>query len=275
MNKLVNANGNFISLQNVSNGQLLPNRELSIIDLQLPVRKPSSPAITTQVNAQQQLLNMSLTKKNSGSATNAKPTGEYYASQSHHSSTSDANEAHTGGGGGVTPSKIMLTAIIKPQLNLNHTHQQHHHIQPTNTNQENTSRTMDAHFQEISQFFNPNDPHSISNGFEQLLNGSGGHGDKNNSSTLNFSNYKNKNYFKYVMNQQKKRQQVNGCANNNGNNGGAGIVTFANSVSSETLNSPNASNKRSQVQLLSHEVPIHSNLNNISSNALLIRRLKF
>ena len=276
------SNGNFISLQNVSNGQLLPNRELSIIDLQLPVKKPSSPAANqaNQQQQQQQLMPMPLHAKkspnfmnpinnnnnnNTTNPININSKNDYYTSQSHHSTTSDTSDivlpAHTVNTGGISPSKIMLTAIIKPQLNLNH----HSTLQD---NTKTNGMTMDAHFQEISQFFNSSD--QSPNGFDQFLNG-----DKN-SSSVNFSNYKNKNYFKYVMNQQKKRQQLNSGVNgNNGANGG--VVTFANSVSSETLNSTNASNlmTKRQVQLLNHEVPIHSNLNNISSNALLIRRLKF
>ena len=65
-----------------------------------------------------------------------------------------------------------------------------------------------------------------------------------------FLDFKHKNYYKYVMSQQKKKQQLN-----------------ASDVANGTA--------KRQIQLVNHEVPIHSSLNNLSSNALLIRRLKF
>ena len=241
-------NNNFISLQNV-NGQLLPNRELSIIDLQLPMRKQqNSPNNTTTTQHHLVSLNKGKTK-----------TTDYYTSNSQHSHASDTSEHTPAGPPPPTQSKIMLTAMIKPQLNMN--------------NQEKNN-TLDTQFTEISQFFNSNDTSAnVSGGYELLLAN-----DKatKKANDMNMANIKNKNYFKYVMNQQKKRQENQSSVNNgNGSN-------MNNSISNETLNSPNVSNimppssfNKRQVQMINHEVPMHSNLNNISSNALLIRRLKF
>ncbi len=269
--------GNFLSLQNV-NGQLLPNRELSIIDLQLPMRKQTSQGgagggmSVTSTNgggggiAQHQLISLNKIKTKTNSQ---QLNSDYYANNSQHSHASDTSEllqivpanATT-----TTQSKIMLTAVIKPQLNM------------TSTNQ------LDSQFTEISQFFSSNETSAnVSGGYEHLLtaanNEKAANKLNNTNNDVNMSNYKNKNYFKYVMNQQKKRQS-NQMPNSNT---GLFNTNMNNSISNEGLNSPNVSsimpassayNKR-QVQLLNHEVPMHSNLNNISSNALLIRRLKF
>ena len=61
-------------------------------------------------------------------------------------------------------------------------------------------------------------------------------------------NNRNKNYFHYVMNQQKKRQLNN------------------------VIGEPASLSKQ---KFLSHDISIGSGLNNISTNSLLIRRLKF
>ena len=203
----------------------------------------------SQVTTQQQLISIGKSKASNNSLKNH----DYYSSNSQHSNASETSEivqlAPAGTTSLTSPSKIMLTAVIKPQLD------------KTNT----TTNTLEqSQFAEISQFFNSNDQSTnISNGFEHLL----GSTDKTSTANLNISNYKNKNYFKYVMNQQKKRQQLS-SSNNNSN---------INSISNEALNNIDlmSGNVKRQVQLVNHEVPMHSNLNNISSNALLIRRLKF
>jgi hypothetical protein len=290
--KPANNNGaNFLSLQNV-NGQLLPNRELSIIDLQLPVRKQTSQGgggmsvnSTNGGIAQHQLISLNKIKtKANGQPLHQQLNNDYYANNSQHSHVSDTSEllqivpANAAAAAATTQSKIMLTAVIKPQLNMASTNQDKNNI-------------LDSQFTEISQFFSSNETSAnVSGGYEHLLAAAANNEkpanklNNNNNNDINMSNYKNKNYFKYVMNQQKKRQNNHQMPSNNGLFNTHGISSnMHNSMSNEGLNSPNVSsimptssgyNKR-QVQLLNHEVPMHSNLNNISSNALLIRRLKF
>lgn len=197
------------------NIQQLQNRELSIIDLQLPIKRANSGStqLMSLPNA------MSSTKKSltfNNVLTKHYPTNDYYTLGS-----ADSVEVKTSS----SPPKIILTTILKP-------------TQLSNSLNGLTSANHD--YQEIGQ--HQNSSHVIN---FNLSEGSFGNGE----------DFKHKNYYKYVMSQQKKKQQLN-----------------ASDVSGAVGNGGTA---KRQIQLVNHEVPIHSSLNNLSSNALLIRRLKF
>jgi len=224
------------------------SRELTIIDLQLPIKQLTNGGAQHQDQQQPQSnhnhnLPHSFPHQHRVNLISAKNSYDYC--DQNHEFTKSLNDEAT-----KPPSKILITTVIKPITNPN-IDLKHNDINSSNKNYIDNSHTHVSHQQQLQQ-------HHVGE-FS--------------------SNYvkKNLNYFKYVMHQQKKRQiSSSRDLHFNTTEQAVGLTSTGLETNNNKENKGNNSGKKQQIQLHQHILPLNSNLvnNPLTSNTLLIKRLK-
>lgn len=194
------------------------HRELSIIDLQLPVNRSFTVAGANL--SQQQIL--AISKRN-----NINKINDYYSITNSTDYAQQDNVQTNSNHSATLASKIILTALSKTPP---HSHR--------------VSRTVSASNLDYNEIIRNSNNNSTENGEKSDLSVSSSK--KQTEFQISFP-FRNKSYYKYVQNQQKKRQ-----------------------LNSAKTRKPTINN------IIRHETPMTNDyLNSISSETLLIRRLKF
>lgn len=250
------------------------NRELTIIDLQLPIKpavvsQSTNGGTQSQHQGQQQShgnhnhhMHHSFThhsnqtgKQHRVNLISAKNSFNYDYYEPNHESTKSLNN----GGAAKSPSKILIATVIKPHITSL--------IDASNSDpvHDLASNTYDIAFNSSNENYMDNSHTS-----QQQQHHVG-------EFTSNYVN-KNLNYFKYVMHQQKKRQ-ISSSSDLHLNSTGQQAVGLTSTSLNTNNNTNNGSNsgKKQQIQIHQHILPLHSNLvnNALTSNTLLIKRLKW
>ncbi len=241
------------------------NRELTIIDLQLPIKQA---AVSQSTNGGTQLqphnnhhLHHSFlnSKQHRVNLISAKNSFNYDYCEPNQESVKSINN---GGTANKSPSKILITTVIKPHIT------SMMDVSNNDSSQILASNTYDIAFNSSNENHLENIHSKASQQHQrQQLNRAG-------EFTSNYVN-KNLNYFKYVMHQQKKRQ-INSTSELNLNGAGQQAVGLTSNSLNANNNPINGSGLKKHIQIHQQILPLHTNMvnNTLTSNTLLIKRLK-